>query len=295
MNTYKTSKIYSILTKDLENAMLSHCYILHGQNEDVLLQLSKNVAKHVLCGANVVPCNICAICNNIENEIYSDVAMYPKNSKTINTENANQIVLDSYVRPLESSHKFFILNNFDNATVAAQNKLLKTIEEPSKNVIFIINTTNIFGVLDTIKSRSKIVYEMNETDEFNTLRQENLQELALDAMYNMKRSSEVLKTAFNIIDKEKDLEKFVETVQSFVLDIVKIKSGINQNQITNINKTYALQELADELSSAGLNGIMNSSHQLISEIRANTNKSLALETFLLKILEIKYKCKIGAL
>lgn len=295
MNTYTNSKIYSILTKDLQNAMLSHCYILHGQNEDELISLSKNVAKHVLCNNINKPCNKCAVCNNIENEIYSDVAMYPKNTKTINTENANQIVLDSYVRPLESSHKFFILNNFDNATIAAQNKLLKTIEEPSKNVIFVINTTNIFGVLDTIKSRSKIVYEMNETEEFNTLRQENLQELALDAMYNMQRSSEVLKTAFNIIETEKELEKFAESLQSFVLDVVKIKNGLSQSAITNVNKFYAIQELADELSFAGLYEIIENSHQFVNELRANTNKSLALETFLLKILEVKYKCKINAL
>ena len=55
------------------------------------------------------------------------------------------------------------MNEIDKATPAAQNKLLKTVEEAPKNVVFLFNATNAQNVLQTIKSRTAQIAIENYT------------------------------------------------------------------------------------------------------------------------------------
>ena len=59
----------------------------------------------------------------------------------------------------QESQKFkvFVCKNFEKTNTQAQNKFLKTLEEPPKNVVFLLLTTDIKSVLKTIVSRCKLV------------------------------------------------------------------------------------------------------------------------------------------
>ena len=62
---------------------------------------------------------------------------------------------------MDSKYKVYILGRFDECTIQAQNKILKTLEEPPQNVIFILTCNNDLAVLPTIRSRSKKINEPN--------------------------------------------------------------------------------------------------------------------------------------
>lgn len=64
---------------------------------------------------------------------------------------------EAYIRPNEAERKVFILENAQNMTVQAQNALLKIIEEPPANVVFILTCENKAALLQTVLSRVSVV------------------------------------------------------------------------------------------------------------------------------------------
>ena len=66
-----------------------------------------------------------------------DMRRYPKGERIV-VADSNEIVAEAFVKPVNLPNKVFLLENFDDATEEAQNKLLKVLEEPPKNVYFLI-------------------------------------------------------------------------------------------------------------------------------------------------------------
>ena len=282
ISLYKNSNLQGILQADIENNMLNHAYLLYGQDEGVLNGFAVQMAKHILCEQGS-PCNICDVCDNIEKNIYSDVAIYPKKNNVLKTEDANEIAEDSLVVPFEAEHKIYILKGFDKATISAQNKLLKTLEEPNKYVIFILTTSNLAGVLATIRSRSKKLYVQASAKEDNETIL-GAQELARDIFLNMKNSTQVLE--FGVKLQQKDIAPVLTQMLSL---LVLAMDELQQNKPKTMNETVI--KLTTDFTVLGLKKIFEASLQLWKELQANANKNMSIEHFLMKILEVRFECQ----
>ena len=70
-------------------------------------------------------------------------------------EDAERIREESALKPVESDSRLFVVSDFGDATVQAQNKLLKLLEEPPAGVRFLLGTTVTFPVLPTVLSRTE--------------------------------------------------------------------------------------------------------------------------------------------
>jgi DNA polymerase III gamma/tau subunit len=286
---YKKSNVYTIIKNDKKNNMINHAYILFGSVDVVLKNFSLQMAKHLLCeGHNFDVCDECINCLKINKNVHSDVSVYPKNlSSVLKTEDVNLIVNDSFVVPLESNYKIYILNNFQLATESAQNKLLKTLEEPSKHVIFIINTTNLNSILKTIVSRCKTIYVANN-DNFNAI---DIEKLCYDIFNNMSGSSEVLFYSNKVVETSTNINDFLNKLNELICDLIKIKSQVDIKYLINANSLNELSNLSKVLTISCLNELYNEVLLTISQIEANCNKNACIEKLLLKILEVKYKCQ----
>ena len=71
------------------------------------------------------------------------------------TADVDDLVSKTYIRPIENKTRLFVLCGAENATPAAQNKLLKTLEEPPKGVVILIGALRESGLLSTVLSRVK--------------------------------------------------------------------------------------------------------------------------------------------
>ena len=140
LDIYLSSQIHRTISKDLSSVMLNHCYLLSSADEFLINNFAYFVAKEICCVGDSKPCNTCINCNKIEHGNMVDLCVYPKDDKNLMVEDINNIVTDCYITPVENHFKIYILKNFDLCTVQAQNKILKTLEEPPKNVIFILFT-----------------------------------------------------------------------------------------------------------------------------------------------------------
>lgn len=89
----------------------------------------------------------------IERESFADCLFLPEEGKKFSVENAETVIEECTLRPVECSRKLFVVGDFSQATKEAQNKLLKVLEEPPESVCFLLGATSQFSVLPTVLSR----------------------------------------------------------------------------------------------------------------------------------------------
>jgi DNA polymerase-3 subunit delta' len=100
-------------------------------------------------------CGECRPCRLIDKEAYADCDFYPKDGDKIKTADIDDLVSKTIIRPIESDIRMFVLVGAENMTAEAQNKILKTLEEPPRNVCILIGATTDNALLPTVKSRVK--------------------------------------------------------------------------------------------------------------------------------------------
>ena len=142
------------LTSAIELGKISHAYLFTGPRGTGKTSTARILAKSLNCknGPTIHPCGECSSCKDITNSIPIDVIEIDaaSNRKVEDTQNILEKV--QYV-PVNGKYKIYIIDEVHMLTNHAFNALLKTLEEPPENVIFILATTEVHKVLDTIKSR----------------------------------------------------------------------------------------------------------------------------------------------
>lgn len=142
------------LTNAIQMDRISHAYLFTGPRGTGKTSTARIFAKSLNCekGPTITPCNECENCRNITNSVPIDVIeIDAASNRSVN--DADEIIQKVALAPVNSRYKIYIIDEVHMLTNQAFNALLKTLEEPPKNVIFILATTEVHKVLDTIKSR----------------------------------------------------------------------------------------------------------------------------------------------
>lgn len=160
---YRPQKLEEIvgqehIKKALTNAIamdkISHAYLFTGPRGTGKTSTARIFAKSLNCkeGPTINPCGKCENCIDITNSVPMDVIEIDAASNR-KVEDAQNILEKVMYAPVNSRYKIYIIDEVHMLSNTAFNALLKTLEEPPKNVIFILATTEVHKVLDTIKSR----------------------------------------------------------------------------------------------------------------------------------------------
>lgn len=141
---------YRIFAGDKAADRLSHAYMLYFNDAANLRNALKQFALVFFgSGRNERSGRL------IQSEGLADMKIYPKPEKKLTVDAAAEIVDDAFLQPVEGDKKLYIISGFEEASALFQNKLLKILEEPPKNVYFLLGTLSLAPVLDTVKSRVK--------------------------------------------------------------------------------------------------------------------------------------------
>lgn len=146
--------IKNALTNAIELNKISHAYLFTGPRGTGKTSTARIFAKSLNCknGPTISPCGECESCVDISNAVPMDVIEIDaaSNRKVEDTQNILEKILYA---PVYGKYKIYIIDEVHMLSNTAFNSLLKTLEEPPENVIFILATTEVHKVLDTIKSR----------------------------------------------------------------------------------------------------------------------------------------------
>ena len=150
----RNTNAYKIIYGEKKRGELSHAYLIVCPDGVMLKTYMKLFASLIIC-ENDGACGECRPCRLIDKEAYADCDFYPKDGDKIKTADIDDLVSKTIIRPIESDIRMFVLVGAENMTAEAQNKILKTLEEPPRNVCILIGATTDNALLPTVKSRVK--------------------------------------------------------------------------------------------------------------------------------------------
>lgn len=146
--------IKQTLLNALKSNKFTHAYMLTGPRGTGKTSIGKLFAKAINCEqlVNGEPCNECNQCKQIMNNSHPDILEIDAASNN-GVEQIRDIREQVTYAPSVGKYKVYIIDEVHMLSIGAFNALLKTLEEPPKNVVFILATTDIHKVPVTIISR----------------------------------------------------------------------------------------------------------------------------------------------
>lgn len=283
---------------------LSHAYLVTAEDSDTVSTALREMTKACLCPNH--GCNSCETCLRIDHSNHSNVHLYSEYSVDV----IKSIIAATFVQSPEDGATVFLLDNFNGVSVSAQNKLLKTLEEPSENIVIIIGTTNDTAILKTIMSRVKkitlnvwcserIKAELislgvdEKTAEFaSAICPDSLSKAkeiinddgakhAYDEIYQMlteiERSNEIPRFLGVFGDNNAEINLRLDILESI---IAKALRDISNEISTAINQKFNV---------AALSNIIECIVDAKAKAKVNVNAINITNTLLMDILEIRYK------
>ncbi|MGN1041151.1 MAG: hypothetical protein ACI4PJ_00225 [Acutalibacteraceae bacterium] len=166
---------FSQLLQLAKDDKLPHAILLESSDTENALEFALFLAKIVLCDSlsNGEPCERCSNCIKVNKKSHTDLMVIgnervelkkaeteklgiEKSCVSIKVETVRKIREDAQIASCEGKCKFYVINDADNMTIQAQNALIKTLEEPPANVVFIIICKSKLALLSTICSRCQV-------------------------------------------------------------------------------------------------------------------------------------------
>ncbi len=146
--------IVRTLTNQIKNNRIGHAYLFTGTRGTGKTSCAKIFARAVNC-LNPIdgsPCGECEVCRSFANSSNIDILEIDAASNN-GVDEIRDIKENAQYRPAVGRYKVYIIDEVHMLSTAAFNALLKTLEEPPEHVIFILATTEVHKLPQTILSR----------------------------------------------------------------------------------------------------------------------------------------------
>lgn len=191
--------IATYFSRAVSEGQLSHAYLFVGPHEQAKLQQAEALADALgMTGARP------------DFKLFS-----PASSRGYLIEQVKEIIEDARLAPLSANYKMYVLRSAEALTALSANALLKTLEEPPPNTIFILFAQDVQRVLPTIVSRTQVVSFYNERQQSglpqeskNSLPKKNVsrtqaQNRLIACLLNIERASdeEILNLAYDLSEQ----------------------------------------------------------------------------------------------
>ncbi|MDD5190434.1 MAG: AAA family ATPase [Dehalococcoidales bacterium] len=323
----------SLLERGLEKGTISHAYLLVGPAHVGKMKLAVKLAQAVNCESPERPCGQCAACLKIAEGKHADIQVIeleqPAENESagktkISVEQIEQILHSVNLPPFEGKHKVFIIDGFENLSIAAANRLLKTLEEPVSQVVFILLTTRENLVPQTIVSRCQRIelapLPYNEIEEalltrwhVEPLKARLLARLSAGCLgwaVNMVEDDSLLQQRNDWLDEwlevlpsdydkrfvfaAKLVEKFnqnrdvlqqkLDLWLNWWRDVLLVKTG-NPETITNVDREETLTQIAGEYNLDEIRAFITRIKTASRQLRMNANPQLVMEVLMLNFPE----------
>ena len=315
--------VTKILRNQIKNGKISHAYLFSGTRGTGKTSSAKVFARAINClnPQDGEPCNECEVCKGILNGTITDVIEMDAASNN-SVENIRQIRQEVVYATVDVKYRVYIIDEVHMLTTSAFNALLKTLEEPPENVVFILATTEQHKIPVTILSRC-LKFEFNrlsEEDLYNRIKyvldSEGVKYEDEACRYIAMLADGAARDALSILDRciseNEDMLRY-EDVQNIVgaidkkvikevadsivnMDSLKALEGVDEV----IKKGKDLRQFAFELTSEFLNRLVNETENvnkyatiidklssLDNELKSTTRKEIVIKSCLVQLCSVQ--------
>jgi len=320
-------RVVSLIQRSLEKESLAHAYLLIGPPHVGKMTLALNLAQALNCEAAERPCGECVPCQKIASANHADVQVIgltqdegSAEAKLISTDQIKEMQHSASLPPFEGKCKVFIIEDAELLSIEAANRMLKTLEEPTDKVVFILLTTNDRLLPTTVVSRcqrlelaplaaTEVEAALNSRWGIELERAKLLARLshgclgwALSAAFEdslLQQRAEKLERLLEIIDADYE-ERFVYANQlatqftqnrgsvqevldwwlDWWRDLMLVKIGC-RDIITNVDRLDTLVKMAKSYRLAQIREFIQSIQAAGEQLRQKANPRLVLEVLML--------------
>lgn len=330
MSSFSDIYGYETIKEHMQSAIrlgkVSHAYIINGGLGAGKKMLAGIFAKTLQCEnmeESVNPCNKCHSCIQSDTGNQPDI-IWVKHEKpaSIGVDDVReQIIADMQIKPYSSRYKIYIIDEAEKLTVAAQNALLKTIEEPPSYGIVIFLTTNADIFLQTILSRCVMLdlkpvknsiveeyirnnydvsdYECRFAANFaqgrigrakTIVESTEFAHLKQDVMHVIKNakdmtSGEIMAVVKDINNYKLTIDDYLDLMAMWFRDILLFKSTNDTNYLIFSDEISFIKSQAQTMSYEGIQDILDSIDKVKIRLKANVNFDLCIELLIMAIKE----------
>lgn len=316
-------RIIRHLQNTIQSGKVSHAYLFHGEEGMGKKLLASVFAKVLLCEAGgILPCNKCKSCLQSDTANHPDIIWVKQEKASIGVDDIRiQVNADVQIKPYQGQYKIYIINSADKLTPAAQNALLKTIEEPPEYVVVLLLVNNINTVLQTILSRcvllnlkpidklaiKQFLMEQHQVPDYvaeiaanfsggnvgkaiKYASSEEFEQMKEDVLHILKYIDdmeiyEVILGLKAITVNKSSIEDSIDLMILMFRDILMFKATSNPNLLLYRDEINFINKQANTKSYEGIEKIINAMEKAKLRLRANVNFDIAIELMLLTIKE----------
>lgn len=314
--------IISHFKKAIENNKISHVYIINGEKGMGKKTMAKAFAMTLLCEEKgTEPCMKCHSCIQALTDNNPDIiTISPDKPTTLSIDHIRETLInDIDLKPYSYSHKVYIIKNAELMNSAAQNAILKTIEEPPEYVVIILLTDNAGSLLQTVLSRCvKLDMQPLKNNIVKKYLMENMKVVDYEADVaaafaggNLGKAIEVScsQDFAGMSDEVIQLLRYIKDMQAYEVvaavkraadykfmfadyidlmilwfrDVLLYKASKNVNELIFKNEIKAIKEYAANTSYNGIESIVDAMDKAKVRLRANVNFDVAIELMFLTI------------
>lgn len=307
------------LRNALSNGKVSHAYLIEGDEGIGKKSLANAFSKLLQCeNSKEEPCDSCNSCRAFDHNNHPDIKYVIPTKKTgIGVDDIrDQLNMDIQIKPYYYPYKIYIIDEAEKMSEAAQNALLKTLEEPPKYavIILIASTSSLF--LPTVLSRCVILslkpieeglikgYLLREgqpeekaamlsslargsigrarqyldSTEFDLMRNKVI--LAIDQMI-AGDEYQLMEIAEELSLKKENSELVLDLFHTWLRDLLLIKKLKDERYTIHKDKYKTLLKQGELLSYNRIDFLIKKIEDIKMSIKFNVNYQLSLETMFL--------------
>ena len=314
----RASSAYRSIAADIERGEFSHAYFVLSEDKDAIDTLFTLIAMRVYCPTG---CGKCPECHKVLMRSKPDVKYLAEGKENFTVAEMSEVTEDAGMTAFEGGRKLYFFKNFENLADAPQNKLLKTLEEPFEKVHFILSASSAAAVLPTVLSRVKQVVLPAFSEEAvrraliadgvpsdratrgAKLSQGNLtraREFAVDEDFarHVEEVTDLLQELKSSADAYRFLregifskERIERTISMFELVFHCVMSAHLGLPVALLEKKEAIEAIADMYTVAAVGAATDVLLTCRARLKANCNATNVADYLLLKLVEVKYKCR----
>ena len=260
----------------IKGRRLPHAVIVCGGNQDERLSFARFLSAAKLCTDDRnIPCLECRDCRKIFGGIHPDVSVYSreKDKKEFSVKIVRDLIKpEAFVKPNEAEGRVCIISDAHTMNASAQNAFLKILEEPPKDVSFILCADVSSSMLETIRSRATVYTLVSriESDE----KQDEAIEIADSLVCALMLPEEfTFMSKTGVFEKDKELLACVlEKMQIIFRDALILKNGGEALS----GKKQTAEKLSDYLSTQSIIMLIDKTNELYNSINKNANLNLLI-------------------
>ncbi len=307
------------LSRSFQAGSVVHAFLIHGDEGCGKKTLAQTMSMALHCtGEGEKPCLECGPCRRMLMGVHPDHIEVASDSSVISVKMVRDLIDRLTEKPYEGGWRTVIIHDAEKMNEAAQNALLKTLEEPDGRTAFFLLTAHPEGLLATIRSRCRPVFMPRLSEEviaseligrgmsegrarytarlsqgvmgraIALCREDNpyfaWRDEAVKLMQTLRRKDDVPRaaSAWNEKRKPEDCQAFLDALETVLRDVMRVQSGLApfDGQIQE-----ALEEMAGHFTIDRIACIMEEAVRVRKRLGAHVQWRSAWTPLLLKIVE----------